>query len=172
MAQIIQATEGDLADLSDLAAAIWREYYPGIISVEQIEYMLADMYSLERLREDIGQRGIRYDLLLVAGSFAGFAGYGATGQPEVFKLHKIYLHPKWHGRGLGSSLLRHCEGETVKAGGTSLLLTVNKRNTKAITAYQRNGFIVADAVVTDIGGGFVMDDYIMSKKLKNPAPAP
>jgi hypothetical protein len=42
---------------------------------------------------------------------------------------------------------------------------VNKRNTRAIAAYQRNGFVTADSVVTDIGGGFVMDDYIMAKEL-------
>ena len=172
MAQVIQAAEGDLAELSNLAGAIWRACYPGIISMEQIEYMLADMYSLETLRGDICRRGIRYDRLLVAGSFVGFAGYGATEQPAVFKLHKIYLLPKWHGHGLGSLLLRHCEVETIKAGGTSLLLTVNKKNNKAMAAYLRNGFVVTDAVVTDIGGGFVMDDYIMTKKLKNPATAP
>jgi len=42
---------------------------------------------------------------------------------------------------------------------------VNKRNAKAIAAYQRNGFVIADSVVTDIGHGFVMDDFIMTKKL-------
>jgi len=42
---------------------------------------------------------------------------------------------------------------------------VNKRNVRAIKAYQRNGFEIADSVVTDIGGGFVMDDYVMAKDL-------
>lgn len=171
MARIIRATESDLADLSNLAGAIWRACYPGIISLEQIEYMLAKMYSLEMLREEICRRGICYERLLVGEAFAGFAAYGATGPPAVFKLHKIYLHPDWHGRGLGSLLLRHCEEEVVKAGGDSLVLTVNKKNTKAMAAYRRNGFVVTDAVVADIGGGFVMDDYVMSKKLRNLAPA-
>jgi ribosomal protein S18 acetylase RimI-like enzyme len=164
-ARIVPATETDLADLSNLAGTIWRTYYPGIISREQIEYMLAKMYSLETLREEICRRGIRYERLLVGESFAGFAAYGPTEQPAVFKLHKIYMHPEWHGRGLGSLLLRHCEGQAAKAGGNSLVLTVNKKNTKAIAAYLRNGFVVTDAVVTDIGGGFVMDDYIMSKNI-------
>ena len=83
----------------------------------------------------------------------------------TFKLHKIYLHPDWQGRGLGSRLLQHCEGEILKSGGRRLILSVNKRNAKAIAAYQRNGFIIAKSVVTDIGGGFVMDDYVMAKNL-------
>ena len=46
-----------------------------------------------------------------------------------------------------------------------MILSVNKRNTKAITAYRRNGYDVADSIVTDIGNGFVMNDYVMAKNL-------
>ena len=42
-----------------------------------------------------------------------------------------------------------------------LMLAVNKNNRSAIDAYLKHGFSIADAVVKDIGGGFVMDDYIM-----------
>jgi len=41
--------------------------------------------------------------------------------------------------------------------------TVLLKNRKAIGAYLKHGFHVADAVVKDIGGGYVMDDYIMVK---------
>jgi ribosomal protein S18 acetylase RimI-like enzyme len=44
-------------------------------------------------------------------------------------------------------------------------LNVNKRNTRAIAAYQRNGYVVAERVTLDIGGGFVMDDFVMTKPL-------
>jgi hypothetical protein len=47
-----------------------------------------------------------------------------------------------------------------------LLLAVNKRNARPIAAYQRNGFAVIQSVMTDFGGGFVMDDFIMAKELK------
>ncbi len=164
---IRRAGEADLAAISRLAGVIWRAHYPGIISAEQIEYMLAKMYSLETLREDIGRRGVRYDQLFVAGELGGFAGYGPDGTPKTFKLHKLYLRPECHGRGLGSLLLRHCAGEAAKAGAERLILTVNKRNTKALAAYERNGFAVIDSVVVDIGGGFVMDDFVLAKDLRD-----
>jgi len=81
------------------------------------------------------------------------------------KLHKLYLLPEMHGRGLGSLLLQHVEREVRAGAGHRLVLSVNKRNARAIAAYRRNGFDIADSVVTDIGNGFVMDDYIMAKDL-------
>ena len=42
----------------------------------------------------------------------------------------------------------------------AVFLTVNKGNARAISVYERFGFKKIHAVVTDIGGGFVMDDYI------------
>jgi diamine N-acetyltransferase len=164
--QILPATEADLPAIATLAGVIWRAHYPGIISTEQIEYMLAKMYSLEILREEIRMRAIRYERLLVGEELAGFAAHGPTEQPNFFKLYKIYLHPAWQGRGLGSLLLRHCEREVFKLGSDRLLLTVNKRNTKAIAAYQRNGFAITESIVVNIGGGFVMDDYVMAKELR------
>jgi GNAT superfamily N-acetyltransferase len=163
--KIVAATEADLAKIARLAGVIWPAHYPGIISSEQIEYMLAKMYSLDTLREEILQRGIRYELLLVGDEPAGFAAHGPTDQPKIFKLHKIYLLPECQGHGLGSLLLRHCESEVRQLGADRLMLTVNKRNAKAMAAYQRNGFTLTESVVVDIGGGFVMDDYVMTKEL-------
>jgi len=163
--RIVRATEENLPAISDLAGVIWRACYPGIITRAQIDYMLARMYSLDTLRDEIRSQGIRYDILLVDGKPAGFASYGPAAGPGVMKLHKLYLLPELHGRGLGSLLLQHVEREVCAGAGCRLILSVNKRNAKAIAAYQRNGFVAADSVVTDIGGGFVMDDYIMAKDL-------
>ena len=157
--------ESGLSAISALAAVIWRACYPGIISVEQIDYMLERMYAPATLEEETRHQGIRYEQLLADNQPVGFAAYGPTERPGVFKLHKLYLHPDYHGRGLGSRLLKHCETAVIRLGGRRLVLNVNKNNTKAIAAYRRNGFSVADSVVADIGGGFVMDDYIMAKEL-------
>jgi ribosomal protein S18 acetylase RimI-like enzyme len=165
--RIQPATVSDLPEIARLAGVIWRACYPGIISPEQIEYMLPRMYSLETLREEISARAVRFERLLVGEELAGFASHGPTTRPKLSKLHKLYLHPAWHGRGLGTLLLRHCEREARQIGADHLMLTVNKRNAKAIAAYRRNGFAIKESVVADIGGGFVMDDYIMDKQLNN-----
>ena len=116
------------------------------------------------MRDEV-RRGVQYERLLIGGELAGFASFGPVEGSKACKLHKIYLHSKWRGRGLGSLLLRHCERESATLGADCLTLTVNKRNSTAITVYQRNGFAITDSIVVDIGGGFVMDDYVMTKQL-------
>ncbi len=164
--QILPATEADLTALAELAGVIWRQHYPGIISSEQIEYMLAQMYSLETLRADLRLKNISFFRLLVADRFVGFAALGPQPEPGVMKLHKCYLLPEMHGRGYGSLLLKHCEQEARQRGAQRLILAVNKHNVKALAAYRRNGFLVAESVITDFGHGFVMDDFIMAKSLR------
>ena len=168
--QIVPATEADLPALAELAGVIWRQHYPGIISHAQIDYMLGKMYSLETLREEIRSRGIRFYRLLVDGRFGGFASIGPADAAGVIKLQKCYLLPELHGCGHGSRLLQHCEAEARWLGARRLILAVNKHNTKAIAAYRRNGFTVAEPVVTDFGNGFVMDDFIMAKELVSGEP--
>ncbi len=163
--EILPAGEEHLAALTELAGVIWRQHYPGIISHAQIDYMLGKMYSLETLREEIGSRGIHFYRLLVEEKMTGFASIGPLKTAGVWKLHKLYLLPEMHGRGLGSRLLQHCQTEARRLGARRLQLAVNKQNVKAVAAYRRNGFEIVESVVTDFGGGFVMDDFVMAKEL-------
>lgn len=152
-----------MPDIARLAGVSWRACYPGIITPEQIEYMLARMYAPGVLHDEILAQGIVYDCLWVDDELAGFAAYGPMPEPGVMKLHKLYLLPARQGCGLGSRLLQQVEREVRVRGARRLILSVNKRNARAIAAYLRNGFAVAESVVTDIGNGFVMDDYLMAK---------
>lgn len=164
-AQILSVAEEHLPAITELAGMIWRWHYPGIISREQIDYMLEKMYALETLQVEIRSQGIRFYQMVVDGRMAGFASIGPLETPEAWKLHKLYVLPELHGRGLGSRLLHYCEAEAGRLGARRLLLAVNKNNVRAIAAYQRNGFATIQSIVTDIGGGFVMDDFIMGKDL-------
>ena len=58
-------------------------------------------------------------------------------------------------------MLEYLRGLCREAGARTIWLTVNRRNERAIGAYRRAGFREVRAQVTDIGGGYVMDDYIM-----------
>ncbi len=148
-----------------LANKIWRTYYPGIITPAQIDYMLGRFYAADVLRREMTEGGVEYWLRETQGEPDGYASLGPTSRPDEIKLHKLYLSPTLHGRGLGSQFLQHLEGRARERGARTLILTVAKGNTKAQAAYRRNGFTVRQPIVIDIGGGFVMDDFLLEKKL-------
>ncbi len=58
-------------------------------------------------------------------------------------------------------MLEYLRGLCREVGARTIWLTVNRRNERAIGAYRRAGFREVRAQVTDIGGGYVMDDYVM-----------
>lgn len=46
-------------------------------------------------------------------------------------------------------------------GNKGLYLHVNRENESAIRVYEHLGFVKADTMQTDIGNGFIMDDFVM-----------
>lgn len=164
-ATVVEATAEDLPAIAALASVVWRSHYPGIISTAQIEYMLERMYSVPEMRMEMRDKGIHYDRLLVRDELVGFAAHGPTESVGLFKLHKLYLHPDHQRRGLGNRLLVHCVARARSLGASSMTLQVNKQNGSAVEVYRRNGFRIAEEAMVDIGGGFVMDDFIMVKDL-------
>jgi RimJ/RimL family protein N-acetyltransferase len=156
------ASADELAVVSALAGRIWRAHYPAIISPEQIEYMLGWMYDVAQLRRDV-ERGVVYELVFTSGRPIGFCGYEPAG--DELKLHKLYLEVTEHGRGIGSLALRHVEDEARRRGLRTVVLGVNRNNAKAIRVYHRNGYKLRHELKTDIGGGFVMDDFILEKRV-------
>jgi len=96
----------------------------------------------------------------------GFISYSFDAASHRVKLSKLYLVPDWHGRGIGPQMLEHVRAKSVELGAQEIHLQVNQQNARAIRAYERAGYSVLEALVTDIGGGFVMDDFIMVLALK------
>ena len=162
--RIVDATEADLAAVAELAAVIWRRHYPGIITPGQIEYMLEHGYSHEALLRFVAEPGAGLLLALMDKRPIGFAAYHRTDHNEL-KLEKLYVHQDHQGQGVGRRLIARVEAAAAAQGLDTLILNVNKNNVQALRVYEASGFAVREAVVIDIGAGYVMDDYVMAKRL-------
>src|SRR5438874_13385671 len=79
---ISPAGKEHLPEIAALAQIIWRAHYPGIISAEQIDYMLAHMYNISLMEGEL-DNGIRYDRLLLQNELVGFASYGPAAPNEL-----------------------------------------------------------------------------------------
>lgn len=157
---------GDLTIVRQLACHIWPRVYQGIISPGQIRYMLDRFYDPGTMGEEIERRGVCYAFIEFDGQPSGYLSFEALRAEKTAFLHKLYLLPEFHGVGAGAMALDWVEQAAARVGLRFVKLRVNKHNATAIRAYLRRGFKFAGDVVTDIGGGFVMDDYWMEKSIR------
>lgn len=162
-ARIERLAPKDADAITALAREIWLAHYPGIVPMPQIEYMLAQRYDPAVIRAELERDDLWWDKLCVDGVLAGFSSYFVEQGTRRMKLDKLYVHPRLQRQGHGGRLIARAAEEARRQGCGVLALAVNKHNAQAIAAYGKHGFRVADAVVKDIGGGFVMDDYIMER---------
>ncbi|MDZ4287172.1 MAG: GNAT family N-acetyltransferase [Prosthecobacter sp.] len=162
--RIRRIAENELPIVQKLAHRIWFEYYPGIISEAQIRYMLAIWYETGAMIREMNMRDVWF--ALIEAEAHGAVGYLSFEQPQgtdIVFINKLYVLPEMHGRGLGAAALRWTEERARELDCQRVQLRVNKANAIAIRAYQRAGFRFLEDVCTDIGSGFVMDDYLMEK---------
>ncbi|MCC7082842.1 MAG: GNAT family N-acetyltransferase [Burkholderiales bacterium] len=151
----------DIGALGQLARTIWLAHYPGIITNAQIEYMLEQRYRPELVRAELGRDDVWWELATLNGQPVGFSSCLLTTEPGELKLDKLYVDPARQATGIGSQLLQSVRARARNLGCRRLVLAVNKRNASAIAAYRRWGFRIERSMVTEIGAGFVMDDYLM-----------
>ncbi|MDD5218808.1 MAG: GNAT family N-acetyltransferase [Candidatus Omnitrophica bacterium] len=144
-----------------LAGRIWREHYTPIIGEAQVEYMLEKFQSRQAISKQIGQGNLYYLVRDARGEDMGYLGVVPRAK-ELF-LSKVYLTAEHRGKGYGRQALAFIEKLAKEKKLGKMTLTVNKHNGEAIRAYQRAGFKIVEAVLTDIGNGFAMDDYKMEK---------
>jgi len=159
--------DADIAPVCELAREIWMQHYPGIITVRQIEYMLAQRYSPAAIRRQLQAGEAWWDKLEVRGELCGFANYKRATEGHTMKLDKLYVHQLVRGKGYGAALIDHVAKVARQQGMDKLTLQVNKYNYGSVAAYQRAGFKVAKTVKVDIGHGFFMDDYVMGKEVRD-----
>jgi ribosomal protein S18 acetylase RimI-like enzyme len=162
--EILPVEPADVEELGALARVIWLAHYSSIIGIAQIDYMLEERYAPEVILEELTRNGLWWDKLLVNGAMAGFASYFLV-EGGAMKLDKIYVHPAHQRNGHGGRLIGRALAAAAAHRCATLMLAVNKNNRQAIEAYLKHGFTIAESVVKDIGGGFVMDDYIMVREV-------
>jgi ribosomal protein S18 acetylase RimI-like enzyme len=148
--------------LKRFAREIWTQHYTPIIGKAQVEYMLDQFQSRKAIAADIAS-GYVYSLAYAGGQACGYSA--VRFDPDALFLSKLYVSETFRGRGIARALLRAAEETARKRGLACIRLICNKHNASSLAAYARMGFSRVADVVTDIGGGFVMDDYVMEKTL-------
>ena len=162
MVQLILADQSHIDTISELAHTIWNDHYVPIIGQEQVDYMLAQMYNKENLKLQLEVNKHQFYLIHTDNACVGFISVSSNNQADYF-LHKFYIHHHESSNGIGTECLTNLT-ELLKP--KSLTLTVNRQNYKSINFYFKNGFVIDRVEDFDIGNGFVMNDFVMVRKIK------
>lgn len=158
-------TAAQQEQLAELAYKIWNEYWPALIGQDQTNYMVEQFQSLPAIQRDMAENAYEYWFIHATDDnrIVGFTGGHNEPETNRFFVSKIYLLSEERGKHFASSVIEFYENLCRERGFSAMYLTVNKGNELGVRAYTGKGFETIDAVETDIGQGFIMDDYIMQK---------
>lgn len=152
------SSAADAGLIEELAGRCWRPHYTPIIGDAQVDYMLAKFQSAAAVLEQIAG-GRDYRLIE---NEAQPLGYLATDlEEDHLFLSKLYVLPQHQGCGIGRWAIEQLVG---RHPGLAIRLTVNIHNLGTIAFYEQVGFIKDGPLVTDIGAGYVMDDWMMVRR--------
>ena len=157
MKHSIVTTEEEIIQTAKTAEEVWQEYYTPLIGEAQVSYMVENFQSKSAISKQI-EEGYTY-YLLKDDDIVGYVGI--CPKEEYLFLSKLYIRKEARGKGFASKALALVKDAAKEIGLSKIQLTVNKGNTNSIEIYRNWGFVTVDSVVTDIGSGFVMDDYVM-----------
>lgn len=156
-------SEEQLITLAKLAEKIWNNYFLGIITQEQIDYMVAMNQSYPAIKKAINEQHYRYYLAYEDGVMVGYMG--VKPEDDRLFLSKLYMDAPVRGKRYASRLFDEAVKLCTELNLKAIYLTCNKHNDHSLAVYRKKGFKVIDEVETDIGQGFIMDDYIMELAL-------
>lgn len=156
-------TDTQVREIADLAKVIWNEHFTPIIGKNQVDYMVEKFQSYPAMKEQISE-GYEYYQIFSSGEFCGYTGIHPGEDNRLF-LSKLYLKKESRGHHLATGAFSFLKEICRERGYSAIWLTCNKHNDNSLGVYRHFGFEIIDTQEADIGGGFIMDDYIMEYKI-------
>jgi len=164
MIEIIEAAVQDLPLIRQLAEQSFHPTYLPLQPKEKVDYLFDRMYNPPALAKQM-KNGQQFILAKDETGYLGYASYEKHYQQKgITKIHKIYVLPHGQGKGVGKKLIERITTTAIQNKNQTLSLNVYRKN-PAIDFYQRLGFKIVEEVNIDVGSGFVMNDYVMEKRL-------
>lgn len=145
-----------------LAKPIWHEHYTPIIGEQQVNYMLEKFQSRKAIESQLAE-GYQYFQVGEQTHLLGYFSIQFRKNASLF-ISKFYLSKLARGKGIGKQMLSFIECLASLNKCQTIDLTVNKYN-PAYQVYLKLGFINQGSTEFDIGSGYIMDDYLMSKQV-------
>lgn len=113
--------------------------------VSQIARLLQQADRLAQQKRGLGI------VAMLAGEVCGFGLL--TLYPRAAEISDLIVSPTLRGQGIGTALITHLTQEAQQLGATVLEIGVARSNPRALSLYQRLGFVEVRTIQLDLGEG-------------------
>lgn len=144
--------------MSRFATAIVKDYFDPLIGAAQNDYMIAHFQTPTAIADQLAHGYAYFFVADEDGTLLGFLAYVI--EPERLYLSKFYLHKDQRGKGYARAMFNFVVDAARAAERSRIELNVYRHNDATLAAYEALGFKRLRAEKNDIGGGFVLDDYV------------
>ncbi len=135
----------DQAELYALMDQVYRDAYR-YVWFDQGDWYVNLIYNPETVQKELSRGRSHYFFVEVAHRKIGILKYDYPFSPreieipESMKLHRLYLHRDFHGKGIAQALVQHCEKVAKENGLKSIWLEVMACQPQAKKFYAKQGF--------------------------------
>lgn len=138
MVNIERATIEDVPEIKRVLSETWKATYGPWLSEETITTVTSVWHNPDQLALEIQNPNIFFGVArLPDGPIAGITTLGKH-TDDTIMLFRLYIHPQYQRRGLGSNLLD--AGIAAFPAARMILLEVEENNQQAYAFYLRHGF--------------------------------
>ena len=141
---IRKAIESDGPRIAEIHCYGWRFAYTDIISEK---YLYSKLSVYDRTNRFYDKKEYEdphfyvFDKDELIHGFMRMRQCGDEDKKDAFELCAIYVEPRLQGRGTGTALLKFCEQTATENGYYEIVLWVLQENQKAISFYEKNGYM-------------------------------
>jgi GNAT superfamily N-acetyltransferase len=160
------AGEADVEKIRTVLAETFHDTYDPFYGTEKVSRMVGSWNSAAAIRSRILKKDSEF-LVADDGKTIGGMGYAAP-YPKMDKtvmLHQLYVRPQAQGEGVGRDIF--AELETCFPGAEIMRVEVALLNVRAMTFYQRLGFVEVDRMEEWGAPNSGLPAVIMEKRLES-----
>ncbi len=165
---IRKATKKDNILLANLGARTFADSFAADNTPEDMAAYLAGSFSPEKLTAELNDRGSVFLIAEVDNEPVGYTRLRQDPPPDCIKgvhpieIVRLYSVKEWIGRGVGAALMQACLNEALHEGHDVIWLDVWEKNPRAITFYQKWGFVKVGEQGFQLGND-LQNDWLMAR---------
>lgn len=144
--KIKKATIEDASWIAPLCHQQFQVAHEGAMLQEDLEYCVDMLFNEQSIKEDLADPNTDYYVAVSGEEKLGCTKTSAVelnlgkNEKDALELTRVYVHPEYIGKGVGSKLMEHIISNCKQNGIQSLWLHVYERNLSAIEFYLKWGF--------------------------------